>query len=145
MKTIFEIMEWKSDCKYRVTGVRQEKDGEAVIMFDLSEPEIFIFPEMLDDEMDEQSRAVNETGTEGSRPLIMAGKRIKAIPESWAKTFGSDYYLHEHDGIPSEIWEAHSNGEVYPTDNPPLVVTEPAQLKSYITKEINSADKKEEK
>ena len=144
LKTIFEIMDWKSDCKYRVTGVRQEKDGEAVIMFDLSEPEIFFFPEMLDDEFDEQSRAVDETGTEGSRPLIMAGKRIKAIPESWAKTFGSDYYLHEHDGIPDEIWKAHSDGEVYPTDNPPLSVTEPSQLRDYITQEINSAENKEE-
>lgn len=91
--------------------------------------------------MDNDSRA---SASDDGKPLLVSGKRIKAIPESWARTFGYDYYSHQLDGQPPEQWDAHSSGTPFPTDVPPLSVTEPDALKTYITGEINSGMNKED-
>lgn len=145
--TLFDIMEWNESCKYRATGVLQEKDGESVLIFDMTEPEVFIYPEMMNGPVDQFSLMDNDSRASASddgKPLLVSGKRIKAIPESWARTFGYDYYSHQLDGQPPEQWDAHSSGTPFPTDVPPLSVTEPDALKTYITGEINSGMNKED-
>lgn len=147
VSTIFDIMEWNESCKYRVTGVLQEKDDEPVLVFDMTEPEVFIYPEMMaapSDPFALMDESQHTQKYDSGKPLIVSGKRIKAIPESWARTFGCEYYSHEADSLQPEEWDAHLRGTPYPTDDPPLSVTETSELKSYITGEINSGLKKED-
>ena len=113
----------------------------------MTEPEVFIYPEMMNGPVDQFSLMDNDSRASASddgKPLLVSGKRIKAIPESWARTFGYDYYSHQLDGQPPEQWDAHSSGTPFPTDVPPLSVTEPDALKTYITGEINSGMNKED-
>ena len=148
ISTIYEICEWNPICKYRLTGALHQKDGESVIVFDMSEPEIFIPADTLPSDSPD-----NDTGdnTSEATPLVTSGKRIKAIPESWANRFGAQYYEHssvdsnrrfpvkqawdvDNEGTPFEI-EDENEGKLNPTGN--------AELRSFILGEINNPINKE--
>lgn len=69
LKTLYEIFDWDTDCRYRVRGIRRQKDGEAVLIFDMREIEVFIPAE------DEQK-----------------GKKDRAFPPSMLNGFGTEHY-----------------------------------------------------
>ena len=47
IRTFCELFGWKSDCKYRIRGIRKQKDDETVLVFDLRETEMFIPSDIL--------------------------------------------------------------------------------------------------
>ena len=55
-------------------------------IFDVENTEIYL-----------SSGAVSSCDDSGShlKPLMSSGKRIRAIPQEWMNSFGTDYYLHE--------------------------------------------------
>jgi len=84
LDTLYEIFGWDIECRYRVRGVRRQKENEAVVIFDMRETEVFISDE-----------ATGSHFTENIRPLIKgATNNIVAFPSTWASSFGYNYYCH---------------------------------------------------
>lgn len=118
LKTIYEIFGWRTDCKYRVRGIRKQNMVESVYIFDMRETEIFIpnehvisgtegFPE--ENELGECSKL---------EPVITAQKSICAYPADWASNFGRDYYRHAQAQEMAAFaetgeWNTQSEGESY--------------------------------
>ena len=88
MPTMYEILSWKRQCKYRVIGNYIVKEGETAIFFDLKETEIFVPERLL------QSRGKSEES--GLNPLQEdRNKNITAYPASWGGGFGRDFYAYK--------------------------------------------------
>ena len=65
MKTIFEMLGWRDDCRYRVRGVRKQDENETVLVFDLQDTEVFLphqTPPSTDEEMEGNDLIVLGTG-----------------------------------------------------------------------------------
>lgn len=80
IKILYEMFGWNPMYKYRVRGLKREKDGESLIIFDMTETEVFI------SQNPQNNKPTMEVFTNGPK------KDIKAFPCDWASTFGSNYY-----------------------------------------------------
>lgn len=47
LPTLYSLLGWNDDCRYRITGVKRGSGNDAVLLFNLSEPEIFIPNDMV--------------------------------------------------------------------------------------------------
>jgi DNA invertase Pin-like site-specific DNA recombinase len=84
LSTLYEIFGWNIECRYRVRGIRRQKDNEPVVVFDMRETEIFI-----------PNATTEDFFTNTIRPLITSPmKNVVAFPPSWASSFGYNYYRH---------------------------------------------------
>jgi len=84
LDTIYALFGWDIECRYRVRGIRRQKDNESVVVFDMQETEVFI-----------PGIATEGYFTKNIRPLTTTPKdNIVAFPPSWASGFGSNYYRH---------------------------------------------------
>jgi len=82
--TLYEIFGWNIDCRYRVRGIRREKDNEPIVIFDMRETEVFI-----PDDVSEKYYAGN------IQPLVTGmANNVVAFPPAWAENFGYNYYRH---------------------------------------------------
>jgi DNA invertase Pin-like site-specific DNA recombinase len=77
LETVYEIFGWDTDCKYRIRGIRKQKDGDSVLVFDMKEVEIFIPPELVE----------SHTEKTGGKKKVIA-----AVPQEHAHDFGLNYY-----------------------------------------------------
>lgn len=69
LKTLYEIFDWDTDCRYRVLGIRRRKDDEAVLLFDMREIEVLI-----------------PAGDNNKR------QKDRAFPPSMISGFGTEHY-----------------------------------------------------
>ena len=76
----------------------------------------------------------------GVTPLTISGKRVRAIPEQWIKSFGTQFYL--HDKTISELvaqsepdWKLRSEGQLFETGKK-LNVTDFEELRKYIKEQL---------
>ena len=88
MPTIYELLSWKRQCKYRVIGNYVEKNGESAIFFDMKETKIIVPERML------------RSGDEGKESQLSPlqedrNKNVTAYPASWGGGFGRDFYAHK--------------------------------------------------
>ena len=112
--TLFALFGWNMDCKYRIIGSLYEQSNELAYIFDVINSEALFKPYVL---------SANESTEEGQvsiQPLTPYGKRIRAIPEEWATSFGKQFYLHELSlaalECQSEIdWKIRLEGQLYKT------------------------------
>lgn len=76
---LFELMNWKSECKYRLRGQFCSNADEQVMIFELDEPEIIV---------QENSEANNVEQTE--KPASESKKSARKIlyPKVWSENFG---------------------------------------------------------
>lgn len=79
--TLYELFDWNKDYKYRVRGIRRQKDDEAVILFDMRETEVFIPDNIIE--------SVSDT-----KPISRTKNKVLAYPPRWIRDFGSNYYRH---------------------------------------------------
>ena len=93
ISTIYELFGWKENCKYRVRGLKKNKDGGSVLIFDMTETETFL-PDILIDPKETEEAASPEQPVMDMDPFLYRGKRICAYPPHWADNFGSEYYRH---------------------------------------------------
>lgn len=42
LKTIYALLDWNEDCKYRVRGIRKQGDDESLLIFNLEETELYL-------------------------------------------------------------------------------------------------------
>jgi len=85
IETLFKLFGWNADFKYRISGSLYQKDNESVYLFNMNDAEVFIKPHMLADKngADDQETAIE--------PLSVSGKRVRAVPEEWIRSFGNQY------------------------------------------------------
>ena len=80
--TIYEIMNWNVDHKYRLRGEVHTNGNEVLITFNMTETEIFISNDQGKHKLPERMKPF----TNGPK------KDIMAFPSDWASTFGNSYY-----------------------------------------------------
>ena len=117
--------------------------GEIAYIFDTSNTEVFLksyhVPQTSEDE---------DGNIYTYQPLTPYGKRIRAIPESWANNFGKQYYVHEQTfaelAAQSEAdWKLRMEGQLIETGNT-LNVTSFEVLRDYMKQELNGINPQEE-
>ncbi len=123
--TLFEMFGWNPDFRYRFQGVKKEQGNKAIILFDLSESEIFVPHAAIDE----------DCGEEEVHPVIpRRGNSILAMPEAWSETFGNDFYVHgerQDKGIDENRWGSNQQTASY-SSMPDLKVPNEAVVASEI-------------
>lgn len=135
LPTLFDLFEWKTDCKYRITGTRHQNTDGAILIFNLEDTEI-ILPK--------PDASVNNTSHSASsnmEPLKSKGE-IVAYPVSWASSFGDSYYSQQfsHESIAFDSdseWNIHSTGQAYKSENCENI-TQPHELTKHISTLIDT-------
>ena len=80
LPTIFSLMRWQTECRYRVIGTFHEQDGAGLLLFDLKDAEMIIPRDLL-----EQECYLPQS--------VLGGKKaVTAYPEVWKEGFGNGYY-----------------------------------------------------
>ena len=113
MPTIYKVLDWNTDYKYRLRGIVYSKNNETFIAFNTKEFEIFINKE--EENIDFLSKV--KPFTKGSK------KNIMAFPKKWADSFGKNYYrqsqIKELENFYHKTeWKIKEEGEVFDTKFP---------------------------
>ena len=140
--TLFELLDWETDFKFRAYGRLLQNEGDSVFLFDLSEPEIFIQSYLM-------------TGTDSPisgdgelSPLSVSGKRIRAVPKKLADRFGSDFYSHRLTSSSPELqsedaWKLWLEGQLFETGEK-LRVTKFDEMQRFIAEQLAPIKQMEE-
>ncbi|MDD3014477.1 MAG: recombinase family protein, partial [Candidatus Gastranaerophilales bacterium] len=138
IKTLYELFGWNPEYKYRVRGIRRQKDDEILMIFDMNETEVFI-SQITPDEI-----SPNEQLPKDLKPFTNGpNKDIVAYPATWANTFGNNYYYQiqaRELAILNEENEWKSKEEGKPYSKQDLKVTSSDEIQLNIQKIINDMD-----
>lgn len=139
--TLFELLDWGTEYKFKAYGRYIESEGESVFLFDLSEPEIFIQSYLM------TGADTPAGGHGGLSPLSISGKRIRAVPKKLADRFGSDFYSHRLTSSSMEpqsedAWKLWLEGQLFETGEK-LQVTKFDEMQRFIIDQLSSAKPKE--
>ncbi len=132
--TLFELLDWGAEYKFKAYGSFLENEGESVFLFDLSEPEIYIQSYLM-------TGTDSPTGGEGGlSPLSISGKRIRAVPKKLADRFGSDFYSHRLASSSLELqseeaWKLWLEGQLFETGEK-LQVTSFEEMQQFIAEQL---------
>lgn len=86
LPTLYSLLGWNLDCRYRITGVKRGRDNDTILLFNLSEHEILIPNDMVG--------TLPDTDTSVKPFTDIQRKNVRAYPPDWADTFGSNFYSH---------------------------------------------------
>ena len=132
LPTVFSIMGWELDCRYRIMGQLQEHDGARMLLFDLKEAEMMIPSSLLKTE---------ETGISESE--LERAKTVVAYPEKWKEGFGNGYYQQRGPGEETiDKWAIDIVGT--PVKTTDINATDSETLESEISKMISEMEKMNE-
>jgi hypothetical protein len=139
--TLFSLFGWNTDCKYRIIGSLYEQDKELAYIFDIADSEALFKPYVL------PTQEPFEEGQVSIQPLTPYGKRIRAVPEGWASSFGKQYYLHEQslaviENQSENDWKLRLEGQLFKTGKK-IAVTGFEELKQYIKHELSGVTPQE--
>jgi len=119
LSTLYAIFGWDTECRYRIRGIRRQKENESVVIFDMRDTEIFI-PDMAAESYFNDNDNVRPVNSNPKNTVV-------AFPPSWAGNFGNNYYRHsqarelaaiDKDGM----WNVAVEGQPY-NNEPELNVT----------------------
>lgn len=114
---IFDMMGWKQECRYRVHGMRRQKDDEVVLFFAMKNAEKYIDTAHSGLKNGQPGRSA--LFADGSRPMARMYKTsVVASPASWTENFGrkatgGTVPLAVEDGT---SWDVSAEGMPYQTD-----------------------------
>ncbi len=135
--TLYEIMGWNPQYRYRIIGTLWENSSEFAFVFNGSDTEVYLASDSL--------RGVSLR--EAFKPLDKSGSRTRAIPQEWLTNFGRPYYIHERSF--SELasqsqseWQLHIEGQLFETGQK-LCITPFPDLQNYIQQELNTISMEE--
>ena len=136
LPTLFELFEWNTDCKYRLTGVKHQNENGTIIVFNLNDTEIY-----LPDYQPTETVAELTEGT-GMEPIVSRNS-VVAYPATWADNFGTQFYQqqysHEATAFDStKEWSLHSQGKNYQPDPEAENVTPPKEVLTQINSIIDT-------
>lgn len=148
IKTLYELFDWKPDCKYRMRGIHRCKDGEAIMIFDIKETEIFIPQDTL--ESSQENSTEGSLLPDGSQPFTSGPKKdIMAYPCAWADNFGSNFYRHAQARELAAfdrkgVWNVSEEGQPF-SDSSELNITSVEVIGSTIKQIICNIEQEPEK
>ena len=139
LPTLYEILEWKPDNKYRVRGIRQQRDKEIVLLFDLCDTEVYI---RMKDAGQEEADGGFEVFQKEFTPILRTPATMIGYPSEWADSFGAEWHSHDQSSILSKAgleqeWELHRPGIPFERGDE-IQPTTPEQLKQGIEVIIQS-------
>lgn len=91
LPTLYEILGWKTENKYRIRGTRQQRDKEIVLLFDLQDTEVYI---RMKGTGQENNGDCFEVFREEFVPLTQTPATMVGYPPDWAETFGMEWHSH---------------------------------------------------
>ena len=138
--TLFELLDWATEYKFKAYGRYIESEGESVFLFDLSDPEVFIQSYLM-------TGTHTPSGEHGAlSPLSISGKRIRAVPKKLADRFGSNFYSHRLassslEPQSEEAWKLWLEGQLFETGEK-LKVTKFDEMQRFIIDQLSSVKPK---
>lgn len=138
--TLFELLDWGTEYKFKAYGRYLESEGESVFLFDLSDPEVFIQSYLM------TGKDTPSSGHGALSPLSISGKRIRAVPKKLADRFGSNFYSHRlasssMEPQSEEAWKLWLEGQLFETGEK-LQVTKFDEMQRFIIDQLSSAKPK---
>jgi len=138
IETLYKLFDWNIDYKYRIIGSLYEKENEVAYIFDAVNSEAFFKNYVL------PTHDIEDGEELSVMPLATSGKRIRAIPEHWIRSFGSDFYLHEQSLSELETqseadWKLRLDGQLFETGQK-INVTGFDELKAYIKQALSNGN-----
>lgn len=132
--TLFELLDWGTEYKYKAYGSFLENEGESVFLFDLTDPEIYIQSYLM------TGTDTPNSGNGGLSPLSVSGKRIRAVPKKLADRFGSDFYSHRLVSSSLELqseedWNLWLEGQLFETGEK-LHITKFEEMQQFIAEQL---------
>jgi len=124
MPTIFSLLGWEANNKYRAIGYRKQKDSEQILIFDLKNTEMFISTKNIELDASEKPPL---------KPITTSNhKSIIAYPQEWADGFGDSYYniVSQENTALQGTWNSQNPGTPFETSK--LNVTPPDEIKTNI-------------
>ena len=82
-KTLFDIMEWEEDTRYRFRGEYVGAGENKMLLFQLDEPEM-----IKTEEITLPPQEPEQDGTEEEKEEIVIKKKMMVFPAAWADSFG---------------------------------------------------------
>ena len=82
-KTLFDIMEWEEDTRYRFRGEYVRAGENKMLLFQLDEPEM-----IKTEEITLPPQEPEQDGTEEEKEEIVIKKKMMVFPAAWADSFG---------------------------------------------------------
>ena len=135
--TVYSLMGWNPEYKYRILGTLYEHDNELAYIFNAVDSEVFFKAGSLtpSEKDDEKKRSVT------IQPFLPSGKRIRAIPKEWTDSFGKPFYVHEmsYHALAEQNendWMLRMEGQLFETGKR-LNVTPFAELRDFIRQELS--------
>lgn len=142
--TIYSLMGWNTEYKYRILGTLYEHGTELAYIFNAADSEVFFksnaFPVRDMEASDNRSFSI--------QPFLPSGKRIRAVPKEWTDSFGKPFYVHEMSlsalaEQKEQDWKLRMEGQLFETGKR-INVTPFAELKAYIRQELSGITNTEE-
>lgn len=128
--TLFALLGWDRDHKYKLHGTHLKNGAEEAMLFSTQDASVLIRKERLNAELDPQ---------DDFTPLETSGKRIVAVPEKMARSFGKSFYEEKSmsDLIrqTAEEWKISLQGRLCSTGIR-LDITPYEELKAFIQAEL---------
>lgn len=150
MPTVYEILGWKAENKYRIRGVRRQKGDETVLLFDMHDTEVYI---PLSQSQSKPSRAGRKEAFElfdkDTKPVPSRKRNsMVAYPKEWAASFGREVYCHEQAPEVAAIdrdgqWDIAQSGVPYMTGKE-VIATSPIELEQGISSILTTIKKEAE-
>ena len=136
--TVYNLMGWNQDYKYRILGTLFEHGSELAYIFDAADSEVFFRS---------NSFPVKELNSDAGKavsiqPFLPSGKHIRAIPKEWTDSFGKPFYIHELSLSAlaeqnEQDWKLRMEGQLFETGKK-INVTPFTELRSFIRKELST-------
>lgn len=135
--TVYSLMGWNQEYKYRILGTLFEQGSELAYIFDAADSEVFFrfnaYP------VSEIKASVDSSVS--IQPFLPSGKRIRAVPQEWTNSFGKPFYVHEMTLSAlaeqnEQDWKLRMEGQLFETGKK-IDVTPFAELKQFIRTELS--------
>jgi DNA invertase Pin-like site-specific DNA recombinase len=128
LPTIYDMLGWKPENRYRLLGVRRQRENEVILLFDMQETEV-LFPSNKHATPEQLARQ-RQLFADGTIPFSPDQRsKLVAFPQNWAESFGQNVYLHQQTPEVAPIdrdgqWDVSRPGTKYETGNEPNITTE---------------------
>ena len=135
-ETLFELMGWNTKYKYKVSGSLFKDKDDTVFIFDGDGALAYIKSSNI------PSNSMSDDAFISRQALSNKCAAIQAIPQAWADSFGSQFYIHERTFKDLSMqdageWKLRITGQLFEAGKK-LNVTPFEELKSYIQQELSS-------
>ena len=135
--TVYSLMGWNQEYKYRILGTLFEQGSELAYIFDAADSEVFFRSNAYP--VSEIKASVDSSVS--IQPFLPSGKRIRAVPQEWTNSFGKPFYVHEMTLSAlaeqnEQDWKLRMEGQLFETGKK-IDVTPFAELKQFIRTELS--------